>query len=255
MRAPIRVWLWPLAATLLLASWQRYSGPTRPLPVRAEIGGKLLQFRLPRTHAGASDAMVRLNGAEGLQGKLEYRKASSGAVWTEVAMTAGKGGLIASLPRQEAAGKLEYRIQLSSGSDSVWLNGGTPAVIRFRGEVPPWILGPHIVCMFLGFLVAARAGLDGATGHYETRRVMAAVVLITAGGMILGPIVQKAAFGEYWTGWPIGSDLTDNKTAVVWLAWLAAAIWRKPRNAAIAAAVTFAVFAIPHSVLSGNVAR
>ena len=34
------------------------------------------------------------------------------------------------------------------------------------------------------------------------------------GGMILGPIVQKYAFGAYWTGIPFGHDLTDAKNLV-----------------------------------------
>ena len=41
--------------------------------------------------------------------------------------------------------------------------------------------------------------------------------------MVLGPIVQKFAFGEYWTGFPRGYDLTDNKMLIMWLAWIAAA--------------------------------
>jgi len=47
-------------------------------------------------------------------------------------------------------------------------------------------------------------------------------VLLTAGGMVLGPIVQKHAFGHYWTGFPAGRDLTDNKMLIMWLAWVGA---------------------------------
>ena len=36
--------------------------------------------------------------------------------------------------------------------------------------------------------------------------------------------VQKAAFGAYWTGFPFGYDLTDNKTVLMWLAWVLAAL-------------------------------
>ena len=38
------------------------------------------------------------------------------------------------------------------------------------------------------------------------------VVLLFLGGIIMGPVIQKYAFGAFWTGWPFGHDLTDNKT-------------------------------------------
>jgi len=86
--------------------------------------------------------------------------------------------------------------------------------------------------------------------------------------MILGPIVQNYAFGAYWTGIPFGWDLTDNKTLVMWLAWLIAAlaIERVARRDArdtveadrsgggvrtlvlVASVVTVFVYLIPHSV-------
>jgi hypothetical protein len=75
---------------------------------------------------------------------------------------------------------------------------------------------------------------------------------------VLGPIVQKHAFGAYWTGWPVGEDLTDNKTLGMWLAWLAAVVvfrLRKTPFDRIARATTVAaallmitVYLVPHSL-------
>jgi hypothetical protein len=42
--------------------------------------------------------------------------------------------------------------------------------------------------------------------------------------MILGPVVQKFAFGEYWTGFPFGTDLTDNKTLIAFIGWIIALV-------------------------------
>jgi hypothetical protein len=84
--------------------------------------------------------------------------------------------------------------------------------------------------------------------------------LMTVGGMILGPIVQKYAFGAFWTGFPWGYDLTDNKTLIMCLVWIGACAvlgW-KPRTptptwrgrlAVLAAAVVMTgVYLIPHSL-------
>jgi hypothetical protein len=73
------------------------------------------------------------------------------------------------------------------------------------------------------------------------------------GGLVLGPVVQKAAFGAWWTGVPFGYDLTDNKTLIAFLVWLIAVfLVNRPRIGRVAvfvaAVVTLIVFAIPHSL-------
>jgi Na+/melibiose symporter-like transporter len=80
------------------------------------------------------------------------------------------------------------------------------------------------------------------------------------GGMILGPIVQKYAFGAFWTGFPLGYDLTDNKTLLMWLVWVGACgalglRWagatreRVGRAAVVVATVLMlAVYLVPHSM-------
>ena len=66
--------------------------------------------------------------------------------------------------------------------------------------------------MFFGMLLSTRAGLEAysTTPNYG-RLILWTVALLTVGGLLLGPIVQKYAFDAFWTGWPFGTDLTDNK--------------------------------------------
>jgi len=81
---------------------------------------------------------------------------------------------------------------------------------------------------------------------------------MTLGGLVLGPFVQKAAFGHYWTGFPWGYDLTDNKTLLMWGVWVLAALVAGPkprrregwsRAAVLAATLAMAVvYLIPHSM-------
>jgi hypothetical protein len=100
-----------------------------------------------------------------------------------------------------------------------------PVVMRYRGEVPLAVLVPHIGILFLSMLVGVRAALGALWARPETFRLSQITLAgITFGGMILGPIVQKYAFDAFWTGWPFGRDLTDNKTVVLWLAWIVAVL-------------------------------
>ena len=78
------------------------------------------------------------------------------------------------------------------------------------------------------------------------------IILLLIGGFILGPVVQKYSFGQFWTGWPLGDDLTDNKTLFALIAFVAAWFLRNKsygRWLAIGAAlVMLAVYLIPHSM-------
>jgi MFS family permease len=116
-----------------------------------------------------------------------------------------------------------------------------------------------VVLMFFGMLIGVRAALASLLSRGETRRyAWVTVVLIGIGGLLLGPIVQKHAFGAYWTGWPFGEDLTDNKTLAMWLAWVVAVFVlgrrRDPADrvarwtVAAAAVVMLAVYLVPHSL-------
>jgi hypothetical protein len=115
------------------------------------------------------------------------------------------------------------------------------------------VLIPHVLAMFLGMLWSTRAGLAAVTGGPTRALTWTALALLVAGGFVLGPWMQRQAFGAWWTGVPFGFDLTDNKTLIAVVAWALAA-WRvsggRPARAviALAALVTLVVFAIPHSV-------
>ena len=82
------------------------------------------------------------------------------------------------------------------------------------------------------------------------------LITLIAGGMILGPAVQKFAFGEFWTGVPFGWDLTDNKTLIALLFWILAVVMNKKRNTRVytlvAAVVTLIIFSIPHSMFGSE---
>ncbi len=105
-------------------------------------------------------------------------------------------------------------------------------VARFKGDVPLPLLLVHVGVIFSAMLWSARAGLEALTrGPRLRRHVTAAAVLMFVGGLILGPFVQKAAFDAYWTGWPSGHDLTDNKVALAMLLWIVA-WWRAARRRA-----------------------
>jgi hypothetical protein len=70
--------------------------------------------------------------------------------------------------------------------------------------------------------------------------------------MGLGPFVTHYAFGPWWTGFPVGNDITDSKTLIAFVCWIAAALAAGRSKlertwVGLAALVTLLIFAIPHS--------
>jgi hypothetical protein len=257
-----RSWvLWVLAVliTAVSAVYQRKTGPTYPVRGRAELGGTAVSWEFERSHSSGSDAAVRVETRDpSLEGVLVWKRHKTADAWRRVVMTYSQGSLTAELPRQPPAGKLDYAVELRKAAASAALPASGPIVIRFKGDVPAPVLVIHVLGIFGAMLVSTRAGLEALAGRPALGRyTLWTMAFLLVGGLILGPVVQKYAFGAFWTGWPFGHDLTDNKTAVAFLAWAAAwaALGRSkhPRRWMVAAAiVTFAVFLIPHSVLGSE---
>ncbi|MCJ7525325.1 MAG: hypothetical protein MUP71_08905 [Candidatus Aminicenantes bacterium] len=253
-------WLWLLAfvLTLLLAVYQRLSGPTYPLRGSQEFAGAEIRYRLPRSGTSHEPLTVRIAArAAGLRLRLYHRRFPliAGEPWAVEPMSEKQGFFECRIPGQPAAGKVTYKIEVIAPGGPSWLNGGRPVVARFKNEVPSWLLISHVLLMFAGMLLAFRAGLGALLREGNWPRLTAWTLGVTVvGGLIFGPIVQKFAFGAYWTGFPLGGDLTDSKTLFVALFWLAAHLLRKKgRWWTVAATVLMvAVYLIPHSMLGSE---
>lgn len=252
------IWIAAFILTVTLAVFQRMTGPSYPYHGTAETTGMpSFDYRLPRTHGGEGGLEVAVPVPEGIgRGELEWRRYPTRDTWQVLTMVrTGDGRIAATVPQQPPAGKIEYRIVLHGARDELVLPEGEPVVARFRAGVPAWVLIPHILAMFGSMLVATRCFLESLrpSAPDPARSVLVAMALLFVGGMFLGPVVQKFAFNAFWTGWPFGHDLTDNKTLIAVLAWLPAtvlALKRKKLRAAVVIGwiVMMGVFLIPHSL-------
>tara|TARA_R110002095_G_scaffold40574_6_gene37437 strand:+ start:2083 stop:3048 length:966 start_codon:yes stop_codon:yes gene_type:complete len=261
--------LWFLAVLLAASAmiYQRATGPTYPVKIRVAEG---ITAKLIRTHESTDDAIVELpaplNGEHKPSATLFYKRYRTSDEFTPVPMTAveeeTRYTLEAALPKQPAAGKLEYYIEADiEGKERRFPeNPETNVLIRFKDPVPDAILFPHVTLMIFSILFGMRSGLAALFAPYNMRQLAWLTLCgMTIGGMILGPCVQKYAFGEYWTGFPLGGDWTDNKMLFMFLAWIFACsiIGLKPRKKEhalnrivvfLAAIVMTVCYLIPHSM-------
>ncbi len=260
MKRPAVQWTLAVVVTLASAVFQRMTGPTHPVRGRVDVGGAEVRLRLTRSHGGPGDQPIRIVAPDAaVTGTVAWRHFPTNEEWKALPMVRRGEALEAALPHQPPAGKLEYQVRLSRGGETA-VFPARPAVTRFKGDVPLPLLLLHVAAMFAGMLLATAAGLRAVVPGGDPRRLAVwAAAVLTAGGFVLGPLVQKAAFGAYWTGIPFGWDLTDNKTLFAIAAWAAALVAMRGGAArarvavAAAAVVTMVVFAIPHSVWGSQI--
>ena len=252
-------WYWLIAVVITLGAmvYQRVTGPTHSKRVKFEINGEAKSNLLPRSGDSGTDCKIELDKIPNdCKVDLYYRHYPSKEDWTQIPFIVSEfGEASTALPNQQAAGKLEYYIEISNNRDNktIEVSKSEPVVIRFKNPVPLWALIPHILLIFIAMLFSNLTGVLALFNHdrFKYYGILTILFLFVA-GFIFGPIVQKYAFGAYWTGFPFGFDLTDNKTLIAFVAWGIAISFnwkaRRPLISLIAAIVMIIVYSIPHSL-------
>jgi hypothetical protein len=238
------------------------TGPTYPKKLILTLNDTLHEVKLVRSLSLNEKPEVRLNiNDTTVRAKLFFKRFKADEEYQVENFSYGADpkhkDFYAAVPQQPAAGKLQYYIEVTDSKTTRSYLKEVPVVIRFKGDVPAFILIPHILLMFTAMLFSTLAGLMTVMKHplYKKYAIWTLTLLI-AGGIILGPIVQYFAFNDFWTGIPFGWDLTDNKTLIALIFWiLAVAMNRKkerPVYTIIAALVLLLVFSIPHSLFGSE---
>lgn len=219
----------------------------RPLPPGEKHGSGGFESIVLQASAAAENTMTAVLPNQGRGREFEYF----------LELTDNTGQAIASIP----AG------HLNDLDSTLWL--------RFEGQQSIPLLVAHITGMFGGVFLAVLALFTalGNLGDLANRvrfgkQVLWVVIVIFLGTFPIGVWIEYQVYATYWTGFPLGRDITDSKGLVVFLFWLltlilvkGSAFSGKPERdlvgktgiriaAAVSIAVTLAAYLIPHS--SGN---
>jgi hypothetical protein len=271
----IVLWLAAAALTVACFVFQNRTGPTYPLEGTAETARGPVRFKLLRSEEIGTPLQLMLRDPvpPGVAGQVRWRRYKSHDDWRTTAMKAGtfrftrRGnaeevhGVGASLPSlPERAGKYEFYVDLDDGAGFRSITGERPIYARYKAAVPGFVLFPHILLVFLSMTLAVRTALAALTGGEVRRLLPATIGSLLLGAFLLGPLVQRYAFGVWWSGFPFGYDWTDNKVVVELAAWLlAGAVLLRSRDpkrvraaVVLALLVTLAVYFIPHSIFGSE---
>lgn len=248
----------PLAILLTMMSiiYQRTTGPTYPKKFTITLDEQnQFKVKLPRSHGGETNAPIEIaKSSNSMAGTITYKRYPTNDPWKTENLIDQNGVLKFELPHQPPAGKITYFIKLADKGKSQELGSeAEPIFIRFKGDVPTYILAPHVFFMFLSMLFSALA-LFEALFFTDSFVKIARVTLgcLSFGGLFLGPLVQHYAFGVYWAGFPYDYDLTDNKLLIGVIAWVIGVGFTLTKKrkwpVVLAAVVLILVYSIPHSM-------
>lgn len=249
------IWVLGILMSASAMIYQRLTGPTHPYRQKVELNGKSYQLKLIRSHGELSDAPIEMPITDGqVKATISYRRYPTNDAYVIDTFRVEDDKMVAMLPQQPSAGKIEYSVQLTDGTKTIDI---PRQVIRYKDPVPLYFLLPHISAMVLAMLFSNITLLMGLFKHGNmVKMVKLTCIFLGIGGLILGPIVQKYAFGDFWTGIPFGWDLTDNKTLIAVVFWALAFYFNcktPSRGWAIAASVVMlAIYMIPHSMFGSQ---
>jgi hypothetical protein len=255
------LWVITILFTLFISYLQRTTGPTYPISGKVMVGQEEVKYKFIRSdeiEGESEQSEIPIIASENISGSYIFRRYKSFDDWTEKALERRGEELIISIPRQPKAGKMQYQVSLTDGENTVKIPE-EPVIMRYKGVVPKLpVLLPHVLMMLLAMIFSTRTGLEALVRGKKTFKLaLWTLIFLGIGGLILGPIMQKYAFDAYWTGWPFGHDLTDNKTIVSFIFWVIAVIvlFKNKANRVwpiVAAIVLLAIYSIPHSALGSE---
>ncbi len=145
------------------------------------------------------------------------------------------GNYFAAIPSQRRGTNMEYYLEARAGRDLVVRvprDVERPGfAFTYKGIPNQALLIAHIVLMFVALFIFLLCGFLAFRALRHRRVVIDIPRLSFLGAVIffissfpLGMIVAFQTFGTPWTGFPVGRDITDNKSLVIVLYWVAASL-------------------------------
>lgn len=236
--------------SIAVAYYQRVTGPT--YPVKGSLDKKS-KYYLPRSCTrNEGRCKVYIKNPE-IDFYVMYKRYGVEEEFSKINSSRDKDESYLLLPDVvPPGGKIEYDVYIKD--DGVVRLNKERVIVRFKDKVDTPILILHIVVMFLSLgVIFYLTFMIVFEGKYNPTIFWLGYLLFFAGGFVLGPLLQKQAFGIWWSGFPFGYDMTDNKTLVVFLFWTIAAfkvLFKKDAKGMIvlSSLITLISYLIPHSI-------
>jgi hypothetical protein len=223
--------------TLLLLSFARKTTTVQSVHKTVEKSGILIDHHTVAKKVGERDVVipVKVIGAEEV--KLFYKIEEGEFRSVNMGLNEGESDLfVASIPYHKKGTQAWYYIEAQKqiGDTKLTISlpdknspNFEPLLLKFEGDVPPYIIISHVFCTFSAILfsvLAVFSAVDLKRGKSTLKKSVIfslfAFIFLFVGFFPLGWTLNYFAFGTLWEAFPFGSDVTDNKSQIVFLSWL-----------------------------------
>jgi len=264
-------YLLAIVLTVVLLGIARRMSTRRPGEIQISSGDVSISHTTVTENFGDGPIIeLKISAVDSLRPMVLYSE-QAGSPYQSMEMVLGANGYYARLPALDKGRKWYYHIDIyrvNAIIATIPVSGDQ--FIKFKGHVSPFVLIPHIACMFATIffgLLTVFTAVDYSRGRGELKRsvkfLFLTIVFSFIGGFPLGYLVAYQAFGQGWAGIPVGWDITDNKTVILFLFWLISFIIAfrglksgssgiDPRKYLLLVGLSFFVtiltFLIPHSI-------
>lgn len=238
---------------LIFAVFQRITGPTYPITGEVEINGQRLKYKLPRSCTVSSNK-CGISIKSNIDGYIMWKRFKVDESYKRIDLIQKGNESYILIPDDfNPASKIEYDLFLAEKKVN-----SKPVVLRFKGEVKTYVLVLHILFLMISLVMNFYIFFDIVFNKKFSRAVFwVNYLFMFAGSFILGPLLQKQAFGIWWSGFPFGHDMTDNKVLFSFIFWTVAAykiiIKDKPEKwLMVSFLINIVIYLIPHSLFGSE---
>jgi hypothetical protein len=274
-----------LLFTILLLGYAQRTTMVRSVHKVVEQNGVVIEHHTVPKQVGDKIPVITAKVTGATQVNLVYKIGQKGE-FIQVPMNRASNQesiYTTSLPHYPKATKAWYYIEAvkttADGEVKVTLPDDSqpdfePILLKYEGVVPLYVIIPHVSCNFAAIFFAALTFFSAIDVRKGKRTLKQAVkfplitfILLFLGFVAFGIAMNWFAFGVTWEAFPFGRDVTDNKSQIILLFWLATLIFVKgtlfgkgeEKNIVsergyftmviVTLIVTIAMYAIPHSFI------
>jgi hypothetical protein len=223
--------------TLVLLVFARKTTTVQSVHKTVEKSGILIDHNTVPKKVGEGDAVIPVKVIGANEVKLFYRIGEEELQAVDMGLKEGGNDVfVAFIPYHKKGTQAWYYIEAQKQIGDTKLTVSLPdknspnfkpILLKFEGNVPPYVIISHVFCTFSAVLFSVLAlfsAVDLKRGKSTLKKSVIfslfAFIFLFIGFFPLGWTLNYFAFGSLWEAFPFGSDVTDNKSQIVFLSWL-----------------------------------
>jgi hypothetical protein len=223
--------------TLLLLSFARKTTRVKSVHKTVEKDGIVMVHDTVPKKVDEGDAVIPVKVIGTKEVRLFYKIEKGEFRSVDMGLKEGESDvLVASIPHHKKGTKAWYYIEAQKQIDDKKLTVSLPdrkstnfdpILLKFEGNVPPYIIVSHVFCNFAAIffsVLAIFSAVDLKRGKSTLKKSvlfsLLTFIFLFTGFLLVGSALNYFAFGVMWEAFPFGRDITDNKSQIVFLFWL-----------------------------------